>query len=467
MPKNLRRIPFDRLSQILEIMGDPAADTLSLDHAAILTAISGLAVNTRVKIAIPDKLEKPEAGNSDIKLWLLLYDETGHMEDADSLPTVAVENELGVDRSSNLRDAVGSSTTMTRVAEGVYWIYYRVADAASKEYLTFTCTVVETAVTRTFKVISEVVDEVDVEDKVDTILSDLQVPAKDSADNVLVRDALGNKTDTVAGTSVFSRLAGLLAAISIADADVLTQFYERDVIGNKNDTIAGNSIVALSKQLLALGSILNSNIGDPSARDNLKSLLALLGNPDEPTASIWNNLGSFHGQTNLNSLLAVLGSGWDTANKDLYTALITDRLDQASYGLSALRTLLVKLQSYSETGSTNLSDATETTVKEFLVGSYGLGLIKTFKIDLTSFNSNAAVGSILTLRVYEKIDSTNYRLITDDSVQYQYVQGITTPVVAEISNISFSDSMKITAQLSAVPTGTVALTYRTELSKNM
>ncbi len=56
------------------------------------------------------------------------------------------------------------------------------------------------------------------------------------------------------------------------------------------------------------------------------------------------NIGDFQAQTNLRSLLASLGIP-DVAGKDLYTCLITDRLDNATYGLSALETLVDGLES--------------------------------------------------------------------------------------------------------------------------
>lgn len=81
----------------------------------------------------------------------------------------------------------------------------------------------------------------------------------------------------------------------------------------------------------------NTDIGNPSARTNLQSLEAMLGNPDTAGCSIYGNLGSFAAQSNLTSLLAVLGVP-DVAGKSLYTCLITDRLDSATFGLSALNT---------------------------------------------------------------------------------------------------------------------------------
>jgi len=49
------------------------------------------------------------------------------------------------------------------------------------------------------------------------------------------------------------------------------------------------------------------------------------------------DLGDWSAQTNLQSLLAALGIP-DVAGKPLYTCLITDRLDNATFGLSALKT---------------------------------------------------------------------------------------------------------------------------------
>lgn len=54
-------------------------------------------------------------------------------------------------------------------------------------------------------------------------------------------------------------------------------------------------------------------------------------------------VGDYASQTNLQTLLAALGIP-DTLNKPLYTCLITDRLDHATYGLSALETIVDDLE---------------------------------------------------------------------------------------------------------------------------
>jgi len=76
---------------------------------------------------------------------------------------------------------------------------------------------------------------------------------------------------------------------------------------------------------------LMEDVGNASAA-NLGSIYAILGNP---TVALYSHLGNFQGQTNLKSVLAVLGVP-DTVNKPLYTCLVTDRLDNGTYGLAAL-----------------------------------------------------------------------------------------------------------------------------------
>jgi hypothetical protein len=132
------------------------------------------------------------------------------------------------------------------------------------------------------------------------------VPTADSADNVVISDVLGNKNDTVAGTSaiallkqiyaragapagasmsadiaaikavadtleaasvteiaeilaaVDAEIAQIIAALVIIDefqdvpgADSAANAQTNEVIGNKSDTVAGNSIIALCKQVIA------------------------------------------------------------------------------------------------------------------------------------------------------------------------------------------------------------------------
>jgi len=652
--QNKRIIPQTPIHQVLDLIGDPTAGQLAQDHDVILAAIGGLAVNTRVKISLPVRLEIPEADQTDFKIWLLLYDETGHMEDADAVPIVAVENETGVSRSGNLRNTTVPATTMIRTGVGTYWIYYRVEAAAAHEFLTFTFSVTEATLDRTFKAETQVTDESDVETlslaikaKTDNLPSD---PADQSAVEAAIAAAhliSDNKIDALQADlgdpSARANLKTLLALLGNPDGSNTKTIYGNigDFAGQVNLTsllaslgipdVAGNTLYAMQgaftatenlKSILGdlsttkrLGQVLGSlteidnlqailgaytaaaplkaaidaiqtDIGDPSTRTNLKTLLALLGNPDAANKSIYGNMGDFVGQTNLQSLLAALGIP-DTAGKPLYTCLVTDRLDNGTYGLSALQTLLVAIAGYIDTevtaiknktdnlpsdpadqsaveaavtvtngkvdnldadlvlakaaidaiqtdlgdpsartnlktivallglpdaasssvydllgaftnvqnlkailggytaaapikaaidtlvpraaltGTVSISNTSETTLLEWVTATYGQTLIKSFKVDMTSFNTNGAAASYVTLRVYEKIDASTYRLRSDDSVQFQYVKGTTTPIVIEIANISASHDVKITAQISATPGGACAMVYRAEYSSTL
>ena len=80
--------------------------------------------------------------------------------------------------------------------------------------------------------------------------------------------------------------------------------------------------------------------GDISSFDNSTDSLEAIS---DKVTDVNADLGNFSGQTNLQSLLAVLGVP-DVAAKDLYTCLITDRLDNATFGLDAISTDTSKIQ---------------------------------------------------------------------------------------------------------------------------
>ena len=64
------------------------------------------------------------------------------------------------------------------------------------------------------------------------------------------------------------------------------------------------------------------------------------------------DLGDYSGQTNLQTLLAALGIP-DTEGKPLYTCLVTDRLDNVTYGLSPLQVLLAAIPTTAMRGTEN------------------------------------------------------------------------------------------------------------------
>lgn len=77
-----------------------------------------------------------------------------------------------------------------------------------------------------------------------------------------------------------------------------------------------------------------ADIGDASA-STLSSLYGILGNPSASLATtVLDGIDARANNANLNALLGIP----DVAGKPLYTCLVNDRLDHATYGLSALDT---------------------------------------------------------------------------------------------------------------------------------
>jgi len=140
-----------------------------------LSLIIAMAGNVRAAAMVPSQLEVPEAGNSDLKIYLTLYDADGEMQAPDAAPTVSVANDAGVDRSTNLRDGTGASTTMVNESVGVYWLYYRVTESSIKEGLVFTFTAVCNTKTLTVKASSEVGDAREIDTKVSYISEELEI----------------------------------------------------------------------------------------------------------------------------------------------------------------------------------------------------------------------------------------------------------------------------------------------------
>lgn len=107
--------------------------------------------NTRIRVIVPQMMERPDSGSTAFKLHLYIYDEAGNMEAPDSTPTITAENETGTDRSSNLG-------TVTLEATGHYSVTYTLSVGDNIEQLLFKWTVTEGAVARLHGSTTQVVD---------------------------------------------------------------------------------------------------------------------------------------------------------------------------------------------------------------------------------------------------------------------------------------------------------------------
>lgn len=203
------------------------------------------------------------------------------------------------------------------------------------------------------------------------------VPVADVADNTVISDVVGNKDDTVAGTSlvalnkqlistigsavgadisadiaavkavcdtisaasvteiadilaaVDTEIAQIIAAVAVLDGlldipsiDLATNATINQVVGNKSDTVGGTSLVALAKQIIAdtdvIGTIVNAG--------GTATLGALLG--DFANSSLVTRLGNL--QTEADKIGTIVNAGGtatiggcfgDFANSSLVTRL--------------------------------------------------------------------------------------------------------------------------------------------------
>jgi len=185
--------------------------------------------------------------------------------------------------------------------------------------------------------------------KVDVIDGYHDVPGADVATNLQIRDVVGNKTDTVAGTSLValakavkaktdnlpvdpadeSALEALIAVIDgyhdVPGADVATNLQIRDVVGNKTDTVAGTSLVALVKQIIA-------DTGGTSTSET-HTVTVAHGTVEQTIATIApGRTGPFEFQLDVNALEAAVEGGTVTLRlKHKIDATTARTVDLATY----------------------------------------------------------------------------------------------------------------------------------------
>jgi hypothetical protein len=75
--------------------------------------------------------------------------------------------------------------------------------------------------------------------------SGFPVPTADTADNVISRDVIGNKDDTVAGTSIIARIKQALAALAFPATNAAGDTTIAEVVGRKADaSYAGGTSIS-------------------------------------------------------------------------------------------------------------------------------------------------------------------------------------------------------------------------------
>jgi len=211
-----------------------------------------------------------------------------------------------------------------------------------------------------------------------------------------VADAAGRSINgNIGDFQVQANLQTLLAALGIPDV-AAKPLYTCLITDRLDDATFG--LAQLQIEIAAI----QTDLGNPSVRTNLQTIEAMLGNPDAAGKTLYGNVGDFVGQTNLQTLLAALGIP-DVAGKPLYTCLVTDRLDNAVYGLSAIEQHITSATGiFSEQADTPVSitaiAASEVTVLDLSVAST--------RYRVLSLRLKAADPSTetMTVRLYELIN---------------------------------------------------------------
>ena len=83
--------------------------------------------------------------------------------------------------------------------------------------------------------------------------------------------------------------------LAVPTQDLATDALTAQVVGKKSDTTGGTSLVSLVKIADAAVDALQADVGNPSARTNLQTIEAMLGNPDTAAQSLWDLLAGSGG----------------------------------------------------------------------------------------------------------------------------------------------------------------------------
>jgi hypothetical protein len=223
-------------------------------------------------------------------------------------------------------------------------------------------------------------------------------------------------------------------------------------------TMVWSNVILEEANVEAKIDAIQTDLGDPSARTNSQTIEAMLGNPDAAGKTIYGNIGDFVGQTNLQTLLAALGIP-DVAGKPLYTVLVTDRLDNGTYGLSVIQTELAAVQTDlgNPSARTNFQDIENMIGIPDAVNSNLDDMLRT-GYDSTAIAANAD-GSVM--ERLENIQATNGS--ADSSGTFSYLDAGGEQTVVEITTSTRIIIEGIWLDLTTITlNGTIKLYYKVD-----
>ena len=91
--------------------------------------VSGISNVVKARLVGAFEIQLPTSGSTPHRLTLHIYDSNGALNDPDATPVFTAFNQSGTDRSTNLG-------TVTKVANGKYYVDYSVADTHAEEQVT-------------------------------------------------------------------------------------------------------------------------------------------------------------------------------------------------------------------------------------------------------------------------------------------------------------------------------------------
>ncbi|MFA5307577.1 MAG: hypothetical protein WC365_09070 [Candidatus Babeliales bacterium] len=332
------------------------------------------------------------------------------------------------------------------------------------------------------------------------------VPVEDAATDTNLRDVVGKKSDTVAGTSIVASNKRLEALHAVPTEDAATDTNMRDVVGKKSDTAAGSSIVALVKNVdnnfdvptedSADDNMMRDVIGkksDTVAGTSLVSLVKIAdaavdvidGYHDVPVedaatdATIRDVVGKKSDTVAGSSLVSlvkvadaaidVIDGLHDVPTEDAATdSTIRDVVGKKSDTTAGTSIVAIGKQIKAQTDKINnqsvdagdvthaitvAHDVNETQVLEVAkAGIYSLTLL--FDLDVLV---TASEGTTVTVRAYNKIDGTNYSDKAFDKKLFTIASSTEYPFMEYRMLHGYT---KVTVQLGSAVTETRTIAYR-------
>jgi len=127
-------------------------ETLSDQLDGVQNTVDGISNVTRLTVSLPTYMNRPSAGNTAILIRIAMKDDSGAMQDPDSNDLgISVFNSSGASRNAQLYKEYALTNTLDNSANyppwkkcekvvaytGVYEFYYKVANDAAEEELTF------------------------------------------------------------------------------------------------------------------------------------------------------------------------------------------------------------------------------------------------------------------------------------------------------------------------------------------